>query len=131
MAKSLIKTVDGIGIWVREDTVDRLTVFGWVMTTLLAFLVVLCECASVLTWIWWIPVIICAIAFVIIGVSEMKPHQIYVVYPGTDYGIVIPKTTDPKADQIAICKAAKEIEARCHEIANKRRELDHIAESCK
>jgi hypothetical protein len=58
-------------------------------------------------------------------------QEAYEVHLGSEDGIIIPKTQDPKADQLTICKAAKEIEARCHEIANKRRELDHIAESCK
>ena len=132
MAKSLIRTVDGIGVWVREDTVDHLTVFGWVMVTLLSSIMVLCEySAAASNGMWWIPTIICAIAVVIIGMSETKSYQIYVVYPGTESGIVIPKTNDANADQIAICKAAKEIESQCHEIAEKRRELNRIAESCK
>jgi hypothetical protein len=63
--------------------------------------------------------------------KSVPAYKIYSGSPDSECGIFIPKTDNPAADQIAICKAAKEIEAQCHEIAERRRELDRIAEACK
>jgi hypothetical protein len=130
MAKSLIKTVDGIGIWVSEGTNYQLNLNYLVIATLGCLIFI---GAVVFGDNDWTKVL--GMACVAIGIcmyiTVPDVSEVYEVYLGSEDGIIIPKTTDPKADQIAICKAAKEIEAKCHEIANKRRELDHIAESCK
>jgi hypothetical protein len=53
-----------------------------------------------------------------IGISKHRDH------------IFIPKLNS-EADQIAICKAAKELEKKAWEYANRKRELQRIAENCK
>ena len=153
MSKSLIKNVDGIGIWVRDDTstdepfgIREYIGFG------IIFLIVGILCCFIFisqqTWILLSPInfvthvflcFVMALAVVgcIVAIGSvalnlfMRRVPAYEVFPGSDHGIYIIKTNDEKADQIAICKAAKEIEARCHEISKKRGELDRIAESCK
>lgn len=47
-----------------------------------------------------------------------------------DYEIYIIKTS-PEADQIAICKAAKELEPKAQEIDDHEKELERIATKCK
>lgn len=133
MSKSLIKTVDGIGIWVRDDAT-----FGSVSTIefwvgIVSFIIM---CACEILWLidnacWAIAMIAGAISSVVSMNSAAKQYPAYEVYPGSGDGITIIKTTDPKADQLAICKAAQQIESRCHEIAAKRAELDRIAAGCK
>jgi hypothetical protein len=138
MARSLIKTVDGIGIWVRDDTTDLIISWKVIFTTLIIIL-------SIFPTMWYIygasaynDDIMCMLTFVypiVCGFVFIKIFDLpaYKVYAGSDDidGIYIIKTNDEKADQIAICKAAKEIEARCHEISKKRAELDRIAGNCK
>ena len=78
-------------------------------------------------------VCICSFGFLImisaIPLSIIK-HPAYRVYSigGTDH--IIPKTT-PEADQIAICKAAKEIEAELIEIQTREAGLEEMARKCK
>jgi hypothetical protein len=131
MAKSLIKTVEGIGIWVRETTCDKINLIDMVTLILTVCCIFLCEDLWITSSpIWGIAMFagICAVIPLIFSAIESLPA--YEVY-GSDSGIFIFKTNDSKADQIAICKAAKEIEAQCHEIVAKRGELDRIAGNCK
>ena len=136
MSKSLIKNVDGIGIWVRDDTEDciiskHIVVVASAIVTIFGIYVLvrgtvlqdnfIVGCGTGLLAYSLCVTYICTKVF-------MKPA--YEVYPGSDSGIFIIKTT-PEADQLAICRAAKEIEAQCHEIAAKRGELDRIAGNCK
>ena len=44
--------------------------------------------------------------------------------------IYIVKTTSER-DQQEVCRAVQELEPKCHEIANKERELERIAQECK
>jgi hypothetical protein len=149
MAKSLIKTVDGIGIWVRDNDVYKEEPFGIrdiisiLIISTVAFLVDFTYYKTIsLTSDILIEGVIFFIIFFsglfllsIFGIS-FRTLPAYEIYPGTETGIIVFKTTPNgesinNTDQLAICKAVKEIEARCHEIAAKRRELDRIAGNCK
>ena len=146
MAKSLIKTVDGIGIWVRDDAKHTVLgireVIGVIIGCLIPLILYMYNWAAsgspsisvtnAIAALVMIPIysIIFSAGILVVGGAfnitlRTLPH--YEVYPGSDKGIFILKTNNPAADQIAICKAAKEIEAKCPEIAANRRELDHIA----
>jgi hypothetical protein len=142
MAKSLIKTVDGIGIWVKDDSAHstckhnsqwyiRIAVLSTVVMAICALLTVfnILDRATMIA-IYAFCAVLVLVCFLCDANSVMLV-QAYEVYAGSQSGIVIPKTNDEKADQIAICKAAKEIEIQCHKIAEKRKELDRIAENCK
>jgi len=153
MSKSLIKTVDGIGIWVRDDV----TTYNWfsireIVSYTISFIVAAIvdyialkgypafsslsdsvQIAFSLICIGYIVWFLCMLVFSWVLNYCWNDIPAYEVYPGSDINnsILIHKTTNEKADQIAICKAAKEIESRCHEIAKNRRELDRIAGNCK
>ena len=144
MAKSLIKTVDGIGIWVRDDAEVRKhkhlisKTFGIIPFHLVVFFFV-CILWSVNVHDMILKCVVITVGIIgIINVLIMlycicEPNLFaYKIYSGSDEtgGIFVIKTT-PEADQLAICKAAKEIESQCHEIAAKRADLDRIAAGCK
>jgi len=139
MAKSLIRTVDGIGIWVRDGYIRTV---DWTHTEIIVAIAISVIIFLLLPFL--LPVgdiygygFTASIAVVLImvvgGLGSTHTVDAYMVYGGSNEydGIRILKTSDDKADQIAICKAAQEIESRCHEIAAKRAELDRIAASCK
>jgi len=145
MAKSLIKNVDGIGIWVADTAVEQ---FGMreIAGIIIGFLITISLVATVYMTkhndIIYLTVVMLCIGTIIVSLILVSGGMVgilfrlepaYEVYPGSDINnsILIHKTTNEKADQIAICKAAKEIESRCHEIAAKRAELDRIAAGCK
>ncbi|MFA5247968.1 MAG: hypothetical protein WCX79_00885 [Candidatus Paceibacterota bacterium] len=131
MAKSFIRNVDGIGIWVRETTYDKANLVNIIVFALAVFCSFLCECLWVNgKSIWGIAMSASCCAWISLTFDLITYLPAYEVYPGSDVGTTIIKTT-PEADQLAICKAAKEIEAQCHDIAAKRRELDRIAGNCK
>ena len=143
MSKSLIKTVDGIGIWVRDSETEKYSRLQTKVINIIPALVI----AFLLSCIWWSFNLdafskVVVIVFGILGIIDTVCMMIllmyprvpsYTVYSGSEEcnSIVIIKTTDPAKDQLAICRAAKEIESRCHEIAAKRAELDRIAKGCK
>ena len=142
MSKSLIKNVDGIGIWVADTTTEH---FGIAEKLVIVSGIIISTILSVLTIMNGNPnsllLLIPLVSIFIVGGTLMGGKMVgillcdvpaYRVYTGSDIsGATIIKTTNPQADQIAICKAAKEIESRCHEIAAKRAELDRIAAGCK
>jgi len=137
MAKSLIRTVDGIGIWVRSGYIQKVDWSRVLITILISAIVLLFGLYfsgnSNIVSLWCLIGIILSMIFIIsipFNLINVECYQIYSASESDD-GIIISKTTDVKSDQIAICKAAQEIESRCHEIAAKRAELDRIAESCK
>lgn len=138
MSKSLIKNVDGIGIWVRDDAIIHKTDWATIIILMVGFVgcifgIILLSFNNFalisLNLILTIPLFM--LTFMIFAVCNIICIECYEVYPGSDSGITILKTTDPAADQLAICRAAKEIESRCHEISAKRAELDRIAAGCK
>ena len=140
MAKSLIRTVDGIGIWVRDDASfaeDKNNLIGIVIGAIGVVFLLLSAYAKSTLHIsdeFFICLFGLSLFIMCMSLNWLLGYNIvacYEVYPGSESGILIHKTTDSKADQLAICKAAQEIESRCHEIAAKRRELDRIAGNCK
>ena len=150
MAKSLIKTVDGIGIWVRDDAYKDVPfgireIISIFVNIFISALIVYYTCdkfninTDIAASIIFSEICICMLIFLALFVIEgycgffFRSLPAYKIYPASDMevGITVFKTTNEKADQLAICKAAKEIESRCHEIAAKRAELDRIAAGCK
>lgn len=147
MSKSLIKTVDGIGIWVADTTTEHFGVkeiVGIVLGIIVALSLEIMAYGNanvdidIVSLVMWFLAFCIIIDFGILYTGSMfgilfQMEPAYKVYPGSDIGnsITILKTPDSKADQLAICKAAREIESRCHEIAAKRAELDRIAAGCK
>lgn len=138
MSKSLIKTVDGIGIWVRDDIKSSVIPLKYIgLSTIVIIMIGMMTLfkSDVINYF----TVICGFCIMFYGLgvfiftAYLFEISAYEVYLGSEIsnGITIPKTTDPKADQLAICKAAREIESRCHEIAAKRAELDRIAKGCK
>ena len=141
MAKSLIRTVDGIGIWVRDDASfaeDKNITVGIIIAAI-GFVMLFSSVYSyhvlyIISNEFFICLFCLSLIIMCMSLNWLLGYNIvtcYEVYPGSESGILIPKTPDSKADQLAICKAAQEIEFRCHEIAAKRRELDRIAGNCK
>ena len=71
-----------------------------------------------------------AVFAILIPTRFVPSHKkIWVIFT-RDNKIKINQTT-PEADQLAICKAAKELEKKAWEYANHQRELKRIAENCK
>ena len=141
MSKSLIRTVDGIGIWVADTTTEH---FGIAEKIVIISGIIVSTILSVSTFMNGNPnsllLLIPLVSVFIVGSTLMGGKMVgvllrdvpaYRVYSGSDDDSIIIKTTNPTADQLAICRAAKEIESRCHEIAAKRAELDRIAKGCK
>jgi hypothetical protein len=136
MSKSLIKNVEGIGIWVRDDatTTRRISDSFIIVAILAGICTILCE----IMWItsssynsyWGIAMLAMIVTIFILAYPGLGFLPAYEVYSGSDHIFII-KTNDEKADQLAICKAAKEIEAQCHAFAAKRAELDRVAANCK
>lgn len=137
MAKSLIRTVDGIGIWVRSGYIQEVDWSRVLITILISAIILLIAFYfsgnSDFTPSLCLIGVIVSIIFIISIPFNCINVECYQIYSASesDEGIIISKTIDSKADQLAICKAAQEIESRCHEIAAKRAELDRIAASCK
>lgn len=141
MSKSLIKTVEGIGIWVADTTTESFGIrelVGFIVGIIISIIIDVMAYTNNggdIKVISLLPIIDSIIVIGIMLFGRMfgilfVEIPSYKVYSGSDTGITIIKTTT-ESDQIAICKAAKEIEFRCHEIAEKRRELDRIAGNCK
>jgi len=61
--------------------------------------------------------------------SKIPQHRIYL--GGTDNEIYIPKTDNPEQDQVAICKAAQELESIAIQRNREKNELERIASKCK
>ena len=61
--------------------------------------------------------------------SKIPQHRVYL--GGTNNAIYIPKTDDPERDQVAICKAAQELESIAIQRNREKNELEQIAGRCK
>ena len=61
--------------------------------------------------------------------SKIPQHRVYL--GGTNNAIYISKTDDPEQDQVAICKAAQELEIIAIQRNREKNELERIASKCK
>ena len=61
--------------------------------------------------------------------SKTPQHKVYL--GGTNNAIYISKTDDPEQDQVAICKAAQELEIIAIQRNREKNELERIASKCK
>ena len=64
-----------------------------------------------------------------IGIEDTPSHKVYLA--NTNNEIYIPKTDDPERDQVAICKAAQELESIAIQRNREKNELERIASKCK
>ena len=64
-----------------------------------------------------------------IGIEDIPSHKVYLA--NTNQTIYIPKTDNPEQDQVAICKAAQELESIAIQRNRERNELERIASKCK
>ena len=64
-----------------------------------------------------------------IGIEDTPSHKVYLA--NTNNEIYIPKTDDPERDQVAICKAAQELESIAIQRNREKNKLERIASKCK
>jgi hypothetical protein len=64
-----------------------------------------------------------------IGIENAQSYRVSLAF--TNYEIYIPKTDSPEQDQIAICKAAQELEIIAIQRNREKNNLDRIASKCK
>jgi hypothetical protein len=64
-----------------------------------------------------------------IGIEKAQAYRVSLAF--TNYEIYIPKTDNPERDQIAICKAAQELECIAIQRNREKNNLDRIASKCK
>lgn len=124
----LLKTIDGIEIWVYEDRIA-----DWSYLSIIPFLMM----ALGAWWILFIPGFNSIVGLGIFGASIAIAFVTIPMVPG--YTVWIPtndgsrikfKKTTPEKDREAICKAMNELVKVAQEIARKKKELNEIAEFC-
>jgi hypothetical protein len=130
----LIKEVGGWKIWLRETTLDRHALKILIFFSMVSIIVT----GSILHLYQNDPVCgmsLLFIALVTTGIittmllkNDYRPA--YIVHTAGADGIVIFKTT-PEADQVAICRAAQELEVKIKEMIKEKRMLETIGGRCK
>jgi len=141
---TLIKQIGHEYIYVDDDTVDRLK--PWAIVCALLFFIIVaifyyavpssidkigqlvgCICAGLM-----FAVLITCILTILAPRSwkTISAYKVYISGRGSECEVYNPKTTI-EVDQIAICKAAKELEPKAKEFDDHEKELEMLAAKCK
>lgn len=138
----IIKKVKSFEIWLTDSDIDE---FSWneVLTKstiiatasiILGYLFAVTYQLTLLDWRTQLGTLIC---FILLTIISFSMGAFYITIPayrvstnGDIDSIYIKKTTE-EADQIAICKAATEIECQIKAKAENLQKLKQIAEKCK
>jgi len=138
----IIKKVKSLEIWLTDSDIDE---FSWneVLTKstiiatasiILGYLFAVTYQLPLLDWSTQLGTLIC---FIILTIVSFSMGAFYIIVPayrvstnGDIDSIFIKKTTE-EADQIAICKAATEIECQIKAKAENLQKLKQMAEKCK
>jgi len=134
----LIKKIEFAEIWLNDSNTDE---FSWKRTSIIAILSILTGYIIAITNkqsdIFANSLILGSILFIILILISVMCGVFYITYPAYRIStnaninsIYIKKTTE-EADQIAICKAATEIENQIKAKAENLEKLKQIAERCK
>jgi len=137
----IIREVKSVEIWLHDSDIDE---FSWkqtlIITLIIAILSILTGYVIAITKqsdIFANSLILGSILFIILILISVICGVFYITFPAyristsADINSIYIKKTTEEADQIAICKAATEIENQIKAKSDKLEKLKQIAEKCK